>query len=95
MTGTGGLGVTAGRGGGPDLAPGPGPAPGLALATGEIGATAGTEGPPGGRGVTPETVNQDPRVAADPADQSSATLSVCKSKYFPKCSTRLVCAKLS
>ena len=61
MTGTGGLAVTAETGGGPGLDPGP--------ETEETGATAGTEGPLGGRGVPPETVeDQDPRAAADLAD---------------------------
>ena len=74
MTGTGGLAVTAGIGGGPDLAPGPGPGPGLV--TGEIGATAETGGPPGGREATPEIVNLDLRAAADLADQFCVALSV-------------------
>ena len=62
MRDTGGLAVTAGTGGGP----GPGPGPGRG--TGEIAAIAGTESPPGGREVTPETGDLDPRAAADLAD---------------------------
>ena len=64
MTDTGGLAVTAARGEGPGPDPGPGPG------AGETGATAETEGPPGG--VTPEIGNLDPRAAADLVDYNRA-----------------------